>query len=89
MIPPAQCSKLIPQGWKQGVEAAPVPKNIDVAEWLGKPLTMAMAAAIAASWAAGYFAQDGQIDKSNGRTADSIAIMEECERQVNAARKGN
>ena len=85
-IPPAACSKLTPQNWKQGVEAAPVPKNTDISEWLGKPLTLAIAAAIIAPWAQGYVMQDAQLEKANGRTADSIAITEECERQVNAAR---
>jgi hypothetical protein len=86
-IPPAACAKLVPQGWREGVEAAPVPENAPgLTEWLGKPLTAAMAAAIIAPWASGYVAMSGQLTKANGRTADAMEIQSNCEALVNDAR---
>lgn len=85
--PPASCSALIPQGWKKPVQGAAIPKPADTSQWIGKPLTDAMAAAIVAPWASWGVEQTGQLDKANGRTADGIAIMERCEALVNAARQ--
>lgn len=87
--PPAACAGLIPESWSEGVEAAPIPQNADVTDWLGKPLTAAMAAAIVAPWASGYVAMNGQLTKANGRTIDSVEIMRNCEALVNAARPEN
>lgn len=84
--PPASCSSLIPQGWKEPVAAEPIPTNADVSGWLGKPLTDAMAAAIIAPWATGFVGQAGALEKQAGRTQDAIAVVENCERMVNAAR---
>jgi len=84
--PPAACSKLIPSDWTKGVAATPVPANTDTSAWIGKPLTDAIEAAIIAPWAAAYVAQDGQIEKANGRTADTVQIVQTCEDMVNAAR---
>lgn len=86
MTPPARCADLIPTDWQQPVDAAPVPTNAPDAEWLGKPLTAAVEAALIAPWANGYVAQDGALAKANGRTADTISIFKACEAQVNAAR---
>jgi len=87
--PPARCASLIPQSWATGVEAAPVPDNASgLAEWIGKPLTAAVAAAIIAPWASGYVAMSGQLEKSNGRTADTVSIVTQCEELVNEARTG-
>lgn len=86
MIPPASCSKIVPDSWREGVEAAPIPDNTPIAEWLGKPLTQVMAAAILAPWAAGYTAMSGQLEKANGRTVDTIDIIVRCETLVNDAR---
>lgn len=33
-----------------------------------------------------FVAQTGQLDKANGRTADTIFIVENCEKLVNGAR---
>lgn len=38
------------------------------------------------AWAGAYVAQDGQIAKANGRTADTIYIVGQCEDMANAAR---
>lgn len=84
--PPAACSKLIPPGWQEGIDAAPVPQNTDISEWLGKPLTAAMAAAIVAPWATAYLLISGALEKANGRTADTSEIMTNCEALVNSAR---
>jgi uncharacterized protein YcnI len=59
-----------------------------LAEWIGKPLTAAVAAAIVAPWASAYVAMNGQLDKANGRTRDAITIPHNCEKMVNAARPG-
>lgn len=88
MIPPARCADLVPKDWSQGVEAAPIPNNTDTSEWVGKPLTNAIIAAIIAPWANGYVAMSGQLEKANGRTADAMSIQRQCEQQVNAARGG-
>jgi len=57
-----------------------------MADMLGKPLTPAMAAAIIGPWAGAYVGMSGQLDKANGRTADTISIVGVCESQANAAR---
>lgn len=89
-IPPAACAKLVPSGWAEGVEAAPIPANEpQIPDWLGKPLTASMVAAIIAPWAAGYVAMSGQLDKANSRTAGAIEIQSKCEAMVNAARPDN
>lgn len=86
-IPPASCAKLIPDSWAQGVEAAPIPANEpQIPEWLGKPLTAPMVAAIIAPWASGYVAMSGQLTKANERTGAAIEIQTDCEAMVNAAR---
>lgn len=84
--PPAQCSRLIPANWKQPVASEPIPAAVDLSEWIGKPLTDAVAAAIAAPWAQAFVGSDGQLDKANGRSADIISIVSECERMQNEAR---
>jgi hypothetical protein len=84
MIPPARCADLVPKSWTEGVPAAPVPTNAPVT--LGVPLTLQIVAAIIAPWANAYVAQDGQLDKANGRATDAISIVRECEAQANAAR---
>ena len=90
MIPPARCADLIPSDWAQGVEAAPIPTNSPmIPDLLGKPLTATGAATIVGPWASGYVAQDGQLAKANGRTADAIAIFRRCEQLVNEARPEN
>lgn len=64
-----------------------MPENVPgLSEWLGKPLTSAVAAAIIAPWASGYVAMDGQLQKANGRTKDAMTIQKNCETMVNAAR---
>ena len=85
--PPARCASLIPATWSEGVEAAPVPQNDPrVGGWIGQALTDAMVAAIVAPWASAYVEQDGQLAKANGRTADTVAIVRQCEEMVNSAR---
>lgn len=64
-----------------------MPENASgLSEWIGKPLTSAVAAAIIAPWASGYVAMDGQLQKANGRTTDAMAIQKNCEMMVNSAR---
>lgn len=63
-----------------------MPRNADTAEWIGKPLTNAMIAAIIAPWAGAYVGMSGQLEKANGRTSDAMGIQRRCEQQVNEAR---
>ena len=82
MTPPARCADLVPTTWAQGVPATPVP---DTAAPEG---VTGVAAAIVAvkAWAAAYLGMSGQLEKANGRTADAIGIVRQCEAQTNAAR---
>lgn len=73
--PPARCASLIPDSWSDGVEAAPVPDTAGMS-----PLDMVKA------WAGAYVEQGGQLAKANGRTADTVVIVQRCEDMVNAAR---
>ena len=82
--PPATCVKLIPDEWSQGVKAAPVPDNAAVT--LGTPLTAALAVQIAGPWGGAYVQMSAQVEKANGRTADTIEIMRRCEAMINEAR---
>ena len=86
-IPPARCADLIPAEWAQGVKAEPIPDNAPVP--LGVPVTAALAAALVAPWAAAYIGMSGQLDKANGRTADAMEIVKDCERRANEARPEN
>ncbi len=83
-IPPASCAKLIPENWREGVEAAPIPTDAPVTS--GTPLTEAVRAAIIAPWASAYVLMSARLEESGGRTADTIAIFENCEKLVNEAR---
>lgn len=83
-IPPAACADLVPSGWAEGVEAAPVPDNAPVT--LGQALTAPMMAAIVAPWATAYVAMSAALEKANGRTTDAVGIVKRCEAMVNAAR---
>lgn len=85
--PPADCASLVPAGWHDGVEAAPVPENAPVQ--LGQPLTAATVAAIIGPWASAYVVMSGMLEKANGRTADAIDIVKRCETLVNKARPNN
>ena len=40
-----------------------------------------------ADWMAAFVAAAGQLEKANGRTADTIGIVERCETMVNDTRK--
>lgn len=73
--PPARCSTLIPSSWADGVPPYPIPDTSNP-----DPLEQIKA------WAAAYVGADGQREKANGRTADTIEIVRRCEELVNAAR---
>ena len=83
-IPPAACSDLIPAEWAEGVQATPIPDNAAVP--LGTPLTPLVAVALVSPWAAAYVGMSGQLEKANGRTADAMTIIRNCEKMVNQAR---
>jgi hypothetical protein len=82
--PPASCSQLIPAAWRTPVPSTPPPAAV--------PPTFGTAEQRALEgekrYATAYTAEGGQLDKANGRTADTIDIFETCERLANEARPG-
>lgn len=78
--PRVECSRLVPEQWGQGVEAAPIP--IDTPVTIGSPLTEAVRASIVAPWATAYLLMSAALEKANGRTADTITIVQGCETAV-------
>lgn len=80
--PPAACAKLVPSGWHDPVPGTPVPDTTALAG------ATALDAAIYAAkqWAGAYVGMSGQLEKANGRTADAIDIVTNCEAMVNSAR---
>jgi hypothetical protein len=59
----AECAALIPAEWKAGVPGAQLPAEQSTV----------------GEWIAFADAQTGRLDQANGRTRDSIAIVERCE----------
>lgn len=84
--PPAACHKIVPTSWAAGIPAEPIPRAVDIKEWIGRPFTETMAAAIVAPYAKAYVGADAKQAMSDGRTADAIAIFTNCEELVNASR---
>lgn len=72
--PRAACASLIPEGWKAGVAAEPIPD-------VGKTDLDA-----AKAYAQAFVGQTGKLEAANGRTADAISIMAKCEALANASR---
>jgi hypothetical protein len=60
--PASACSTLVPEGWRDGVDSAPIPTEDTVGKWI-----------------AFGDAQTGQLDKANGRTSDTLSIVQKCE----------
>lgn len=70
------CSSLVPADWRKGVEHAPAPAE--------SPDTLGQLKA----WIGFGTAEAGQVEKANGRTADTIGIVERCEaRDAQAVQK--
>lgn len=67
------CTDLIPVEWREGVANAPAPVAADNDSDRIK------------SWINFGVAQTGQLQKANGRTADTIGIVERCEARDRAA----
>ena len=61
------CSSLVPADWRRGVEHAPTPAEVTA--------TLDQLKA----WIGFGTAEAGQLEKANGRTADTIGIVERCE----------
>lgn len=61
------CSSLVPADWRNGVPHAPAPAEA------ASPLDQLKA------WIGFGTAEAGQVEKANGRTADTIGIVERCE----------
>ena len=72
----ADCAALLPNEWRQGVVAAPLPDGVTTV----------------GDWVAFADAQTGKLDEANGRTRDAIGIVERCERRdadaVKRAKRG-
>jgi hypothetical protein len=69
---PSGCSSLIPSEWKQSVE------GVDPPGASGRPTVIA-------DWQVAFDGQTGRLDQANGRTKDSIGIVERCEQRDAAA----
>lgn len=67
----ADCAGLLPASWKAGVAGAALPPD----------------EATAGDWIAFADAQTGKLDQANGRTADTISIVERCEARERDALK--
>lgn len=74
--PPASCSSLVPKPWIEGVEGYPVPRFPN-----DPPADVELR-----EWQKAFVGQSGQLEKANGRTADTVAIYENCERLINESR---
>lgn len=74
-VPPARCASLIPASWAEGVDAEPVPDTSGMS-----------AIDQIKAWATAYVGMGGQLEKANGRTADTVAIIARCETLMNEAR---
>ena len=74
-VPPARCASLIPASWAEGVEAEPIPDTSGLSEFEQIK-----------AWAKAYIGMGGQLEKANGRTADTVAIIARCETLMNEAR---
>lgn len=61
------CSSLVPADWRKGVGHAPAPAEAT------DPLAQLKA------WIGFGTAEAGQVEKADGRTADTIGIVERCE----------
>jgi hypothetical protein len=95
--PPVECSKLVPSSWAEGVPGTPIPAP--VAADYGRAECAALPAAVAPycqqaaraleeakRMGAAFIAEGGQLDKSNGRQADTVSIYGTCEAMLNKAR---
>ena len=69
----AACSSLIPDTWRDGVPGADLPDG-EGGETVG-------------DWIAFADAQTAQLDKANGRTRDTLGIIERCEARDRTAVK--
>ena len=81
--PPANCSEFIPPAWKQPVAGYPLP---DFSAADAAPDELDAARKEAKAWQGFAVGQTGQLNKANGRQADTIHIFETCERRANDAR---
>lgn len=61
------CSSLVPSEWRNGVDHAPPPA--ETTDQLGQ----------LKAWIGFGTAEAGQVEKANGRTADTLGIVERCE----------
>ncbi len=66
---PSDCAGLLPESWRKPVAGAPLPPY----------------AAVMADWIGFADLQTAQLDKANGRTADTIDIVSRCEARAAAA----
>lgn len=80
--PIADCAGFIPDRWRAPVPgvALPAPIGPDVVN------DQAKLEAALKGWMQFGVGQSGQLEKANGRTGDTIFIVEKCEARANAAR---
>jgi len=68
---PTDCAGLLPDSWRKPVAGAPLPPYV----------------AVMADWVGFADLQTAQLDKANGRTADTIDIVSRCEARAAAAQQ--
>lgn len=99
IAPDANCPALVPDRWRQGVDHAPEPAPAPPAPVA--PAANAPEVAKTAYWKSMYdwamgelkswtnygVAETQKVEDANGRTTDSLHIVEECEKRNSAAIK--
>jgi hypothetical protein len=90
------CSKLVPAEWRNPVAHAPIPAAVPADQGAAVCANAGAAEAYCRAaqravegerrYAGAYVAESGSTDKANGRTVDSLGIIERCETELNAAR---
>jgi hypothetical protein len=99
IAPDAPCTNLVPDRWRQGVDHAPEPAPAPPAP--AAPASNAPESAKTTYWKSMYdwamgelkswtnygVAETQKVEDANGRTTDSINIVEDCEKRDAAAVK--
>lgn len=85
LVAKAPCSDLIPDAWRKPVEHAAGPREVPAPADGSIGAQLAHAVEVGKAWMEYGLAETGQLEKANGRAADSIGITERCEARDRAA----
>lgn len=83
---PSACSTLLPSEWRRGVEHAPTPEAAP-AKPADQSGVIAWTLNELKKWTGFGVDEASRVDQANGRTVDSIGIIERCEARDKAAVK--